>query len=388
MEYKTHDLSKQSCSVSAALLFQAGEWMYIEKISLKGYRNLNEMTIDLKNGINIFYGANAQGKTNFLEAIYICASGRSLRTRNDSQLIHFDAPESHIQIHIKKENRNDKIDIHLKKENKKGIAVNGIPIKKLGDLFGTCHAVIFSPEDLNLIKEGPGERRRFMDMEICQMDAVYYYNLQQYYRILKQRNHLLKEIQKNAGGKDTLFVWDEQLIDMAKRIIASRRDFLEKLNEMASQKQIRLTGGKDRLKIEYKPNSWENQLEDKIKRNLQRDILLGATQSGPHKDDILFLVNGNDVKQYGSQGQQRTTALATRLAEIDLIEQETGQKPILLLDDVLSELDKSRQSFLMESIGDLQAVITCTGIEDVIKGYIGQAYLYCVEEGNIQKINV
>ena len=360
--------------------------MYIKHISLKGYRNLNEMTIDLKNGITIFYGANAQGKTNFLEAIYICSSGRSVRTKNDSQLIQFDALESHIQVLIQKENRNDKIDIHLKKENKKGIAVNGIPIKKLGDLFGICHAVIFSPEDLELIKEGPTQRRRFMDMEICQMNTVYYYNLQQYYRILKQRNHLLKEIQKKSALKDTLFVWDEQLIDMGKRIIASRKEFLEKLNEIASQKQKQLTGGKDELKIEYKPNSLENQLEEKIKRNLQRDILLGATQCGPHKDDILFLVNGNDVKKYGSQGQQRTTALSTRLAEIDLIETETKQKPILLLDDVLSELDKSRQSFLMESIGNLQAIITCTGIEDAIKSYIGQAYLFCVEQGNIQKI--
>ena len=173
--------------------------------------------------------------------------------------------------HFFEENRNDKIDIHLKKENKKGIAVNGIPIKKLGDLFGICHAVIFSPEDLELIKEGPTQRRRFMDMEICQMNTVYYYNLQQYYRILKQRNHLLKEIQKKSALKDTLFVWDEQLIDMGKRIIASRKEFLEKLNEIASQKQKQLTGGKDELKIEYKPNSLENQLEEKIKRNLQRE---------------------------------------------------------------------------------------------------------------------
>ncbi len=360
--------------------------MYIEKVSVSKYRNLNDMTLFLKNGINIFYGENAQGKTNFLESLYLCSSGRSLRTRNDNQLIEFESHESHIQIFIRKKNNIERIDVHLKRDNKKGIAVNGIPIRKLGELFGICHAVIFSPEDLNLIKEGPVIRRKFMDMEICQMNIVYYYDLQKYYRILKQRNNLLKEIQKNPLQKNTLFIWDEQLIDTARRIIAARRGFLEKLNEIASEKQKRLTGAKDRLKIIYKPNSVENQLPEKLKKNQQRDILMGATQSGPHKDDILFMINEKDVKLYGSQGQQRTTALATKLAEIDLIKQETGQKPILLLDDVLSELDKKRQNFLMESIGELQSILTCTGIEDSIKRYINQASLFYVEKGNIKKI--
>lgn len=344
------------------------------------------MTLVLKNGINIFYGENAQGKTNLLESLYLCVSGRSLRTRNDSQLIEFDSKESHIQIFVQKEKTTDRIDVHLKRDGKKGIAVNGIPLKKLGELFGTCHAVIFSPEDLNLIKEGPFDRRRFMDMEICQMNTVYYYDLQKYYRVLKQRNNLLKEIQKKPTLKDTLFVWDEQLIDTAKRIIDARSDFLYKLDQIASEKQKSLTGGKDELKIAYKPNCTKTQLEEKLIKNQQRDILLGATQSGPHKDDILFFVNGKDVKQYGSQGQQRTTALSAKLAEIELIEQETAQKPILLLDDVLSELDKNRQNFLMQSIGNMQAVLTCTGIEDAIKQYIPQATLFHVDKGMITKI--
>lgn len=360
--------------------------MYIEKVSLSKYRNLSDITLFLKNGVNIFYGENAQGKTNFLEALYLCSSGRSLRTKSDNQLIEFESHESHIQMFIQKERNIDRIDIHLKRNNKKGIAVNGIPLKKLGELFGICHAVIFSPEDLNLIKEGPVTRRKFMDMEICQMNIVYYYDLQKYYRILKQRNNLLKEIQRNPSLRNTLFIWDEQLIDTAKRIIDTRRGFLEKLNEIASEKQKRLTGAKDSLKIIYKPNSIENQLEEKLKKNQQRDILMGATQSGPHKDDILFTINEKDVKLYGSQGQQKTTALAAKLAEIDLIEQETGQKPVLLLDDVLSELDRKRQNFLMESIGELQSILTCTGIEDSIKGYINQAYLFYVERGNIEKI--
>lgn len=357
--------------------------MYIQKVSLTGYRNLKDTTLLLKNGINILCGENAQGKTNFLESLYLCAFGRSLRTKNDSQLIEFEATESHIQTLIQKPKTIDRIDIHLKKEGKKGIAVNGIPLKKLGELFGTCHAVIFSPEDLNLIKEGPVARRRFMDMEICQMNLVYYYDLQKYYKILKQRNHLLKEIQKKPSLKETLFLWDEQLTDTAERIIATRSDFLDKLNQISSKKQNELTGGKDALKILYKPNSSKNQLQQKLKKNQQRDILLGTTQAGPHKDDILFLVNDKDVKQYGSQGQQRTTALAIKLAEITLIEQETGQKPILLLDDVLSELDKNRQNFLMENIGQLQTILTCTGIEDSIKEYVKQACLFYVQNGVI-----
>lgn len=360
--------------------------MYIQKVSLTGYRNLKDITLFLKNGINIFYGENAQGKTNFLESLYLCASGRSLRTKNDSQLIEFNAKESHIQVLIQKLNSADKIDIHLKKEAKKGIAINGVALKKLGELFGTCHAVIFSPEDLNLVKNGPVERRRFMDMEICQMNVVYYYNLQNYYKILKQRNHLLKEIQKKPTLKDTLFIWDKQLVDMGKRIIDTRSDFLIQLNKIASKKQNRLTGGNDALEIIYKPNSTAQQLEQKIANTHQRDILLGTTQYGPHKDDIVFLINGKDVKQYGSQGQQRTTALSAKLAEIDLIEQQTAQKPILLLDDVFSELDKNRQNFLMESIGHLQTVLTCTGIEDVIKEYVKQAYLFHVEKGEIKRI--
>lgn len=348
---------------------------------------MEQMDMELKNGMNIFSGDNAQGKTNFLESLYICATGRSPRTRNDSQLVRFGEKESHIQVFVQKENRADRIDVHLKRDEKKGVAVNGIPVRKLGDLFGTLYAVIFSPEDLNLIKNGPGERRRFLDLELCQLSNVYYYDLQQYYRILRQRNFLLKEIQKKPNLQDTLFVWDDQLVQFATRMISARRDFLEKLNEISSEKLWRLTGGKDRLKIEYKPNCEEPFLAERLKKNLRRDIFAGTTQTGPHKDDILFFINGNDVKTYGSQGQQRTTALATRLAEIELIREETGQQPILLLDDVLSELDEKRQNFLMESISGMQTILTCTGIEDAVKKYLQDGYVFQVEKGKIKRVN-
>lgn len=357
--------------------------MYITEVSLQGFRNLEQLNMEPSRGINVIYGSNAQGKTNFLESLYFCAMGRSMRSKSDQQLIKFGAEESHIRMLVQRKNRYDRIDVHLKREEKKGIAVNGLPVRKLGDLFGTLYAVIFSPEDLSLVKDGPGERRRFLDMELCQLSKVYYYDLQQYYRILKQRNNLLKEIQKKPSLTETLFVWDDQMAEYGERIISARNRFLLRLDEIAAEKLSQLTGGMDTLKTVYHPNCESGQLMEKLRRNQERDIYFGATQSGPHKDDILFSIDGREVKVYGSQGQQRTTALAARLAEIDLIREETGEKPVLLLDDVFSELDEQRQKFLLESIGGLQAFLTCTGIEDSVKKYISRDNLFYVENGNM-----
>ncbi len=359
--------------------------MQIKEVSLQQFRNLSKLHITPAAGINVFYGDNAQGKTNFLEALYFCALGRSLRGKNEQQLIAFDAQESHIRMEVTRKNRSDRIDVHLKREEKKGIAVNGLPVKKMGDLFGTLYAVIFSPEDLSLVKDGPAERRRFLDMELCQISHVYYYDLQQYCRILKQRNHLLKEIRQKPRLADTLSVWDTQLIAYGKKIMTARTKFLTRLDDIASKKQKDLTGGKDCLKTEYKPNCEQIHFAERLEKSLERDILTGSTQIGPHKDDISFFVNGKDVKQFGSQGQQRTTVLSARLAEIELIQEETGEKPVLLLDDVLSELDESRQQYLMQSIEGLQAFLTCTGIEDAVKGYLQKENLFFVQNGQITK---
>lgn len=357
--------------------------MYITEVSLQGFRNLAQLKIEPSRGINVIYGSNAQGKTNFLESLFFCAMGRSMRGKNDQQLIQFGAEESHIRMLVQRQSRYDRIDVHLKQNEKKGIAVNGLPVRKLGDLFGTLYAVIFSPEDLSLVKDGPGERRRFLDMELCQLSKVYYYDLQQYYHILKQRNNLLKEIAKKPELSETLFVWDAQMAEYGERIISARKRFLLRLDEIAAEKLSRLTGGKDHLQTVYKPNCEEGALAEKLRRNLERDIFFGATQSGPHKDDVIFSIDGREVKVYGSQGQQRTTALAARLAEIDLIRQETGEEPVLLLDDVFSELDERRQKYLLESIGGLQAFVTCTGIEDSVKKYIARDNLFYVENGVI-----
>lgn len=361
--------------------------MYIEKLSLTGFRNLKDINLKLNNGINIFFGENAQGKTNILESIYICSTGRSHRTRSDSQLINFIKQESHIQLYAVKEKRKDRIDVHIKRDEKKGIAINGIAIKKSGELFGTLYTVIFSPEDLNLIKEGPSERRRFMDIEICQINNIYYYDLQQYYKVLKQRNNLLKKIQINPSLKETLFVWDKQLLEYGEKIINSREKFIKKLSKIAAKEHKKISGDKEILEINYKPSCNLPDLAQKMNNYLERDIIYGSTQIGPHKDDISFLINGNDVKIYGSQGQQRTTALSCKLAEIELIKNETGYTPVLLLDDVLSELDKQRQKYLLDNIDKIQVIITCTGIEDSINKYKNKSFIFSIKDGDIYKQN-
>lgn len=362
--------------------------MLVRSVSVQGFRNLKDDTIILNDGINILCGDNAQGKTNILEAIYFCSMGRSHRIKQDSRLINFDSKEAHIRVFTEKEKLTDRIDVHLRKDEKKGIAVNGIPIKRLNELLGTFYTVIFSPEDLSLIKNAPSERRRFIDMELCQLSNVYYYDLQQYYKVLKQRNNLLKRLIKEPSLKDTVFIWDNQLVDFGKRIIRERMDFCKKLEEFASENHRLITGGNEKLKIEYKPNCDIENFEEKLVSSLERDIFTGSTNYGPHKDDMSFFVNGSDVRIFGSQGQQRTAALSMKLAEIDIIKSETGVTPVMLLDDVLSELDEKRQNFLLDMTSDIQSVITCTGIEDSIKKFTGKANVMSVKNGETKPIKI
>jgi DNA replication and repair protein RecF len=337
----------------------------------------------LNKGINVFYGQNAQGKTNFLESIYICSTGRSHRTKYDKELIKFGEKESHIRVYVNKGSSSDRIDTHLKINDKKGIAVNGIPIKKSGELFGTLYTVIFSPEDLQLIKNAPSERRKFMDMQLAQINPVYCNALSQYYRILKHRNNLLKNMQKNPELRETLFAWDSQLVKFGIRIIDERSRFIEQISQISDRRHEFISDKKEKLEICYKPDVKANDFEERLNNFIERDIVTGTTNCGPHRDDIDFIVNGNDVKIYGSQGQQRTASLCAKLAQIDVIENETNQKPVLLLDDVLSELDEKRQYCLMECIKDIQTILTCTGIEDTVKKYSGNAKIFKVENGNI-----
>lgn len=360
--------------------------MYIESLSLDFFRNYSHLSMEFDPKVNIFYGQNAQGKTNLLEAIYLCATGRSHRSQYDREMIHWNQEEAHIQILLQKEHGKQKIDMHLKKNSKKGAALNGVALQKLGQLLGTLHVVMFSPEDLALIKNGPKERRRFLDMELCQLYPVYYYNLQQYYRLLKQRNQLLKSLQKKPELIDTLPIWDEQLVSLGSQIIQTRQEFIQHLNEKIQPIHHHITGQKESLVIQYEKDITLDEYGNKLKKSRGRDIDQGNTSVGPHRDDLSFWINQVDVRLYGSQGQQRSVALSLKLGEIELVKETIKDVPVLLLDDVLSELDRHRQYHLMDYISDLQTFLTCTGVEDLIFQRFDSSTFYQVCEGNIKKM--
>lgn len=358
--------------------------MYISEVSLYQFRNYDNINIKFHPKLNILFGKNAQGKTNILEAIYICATARSHRTSREKEVIHWNKEEAHIRLLLYKRNRIDKFDFHLDKKGKKSVFINGVPIKKLGNLFGIMNLIFFSPEDLQLIKNGPKERRRFLDIELCQLDKIYLYNLQQYYKVLKQRNHLLKKVKLNISKKSMLEIWDEQLIYFGEKVIETRKVFINKISNIASVVHKNITSKKENLSIEYFPSIEKEKFKDKLKDYLDKDIQTGISSIGPHRDDIFFKINNNDIRIYGSQGQQRTTVLSLKLAEIDLIKSEIGEAPILLLDDVLSELDKNRQVDLVSNIENIQTILTCTGVEDIILKKLHKGFLFYIENGYIE----
>lgn len=361
--------------------------MIVKSLELKDYRNYNNLNVQFHSGTNILYGENAQGKTNILEAIYLCGTTKSHRGSKDKEVIMFEKEESHIRVQLDKNNIEHRIDLHLKKNKAKGVAIDGHPIKKQGELFGMLNLVFFSPEDLYIIKNGPSERRRFLDLELCQLDKIYLNNLSNYNKVLQQRNNLLKQIGFNRNLLETLYIWDAKLIEYGKKIIVSRFDFIDKLNSIVGDIHKKLTGGKEELKLQYEPNVEVHIFEDKLKKSLERDLALKMTNVGPHRDDFNFLVGTIDIRKYGSQGQQRTAALSCKLAEIDLVKSIIKDNPILLLDDVLSELDRQRQTYLLNSIGEIQTIITCTGLEEFINHRFQYNKIFHVEEGNITEKN-
>ncbi|MBB2184734.1 DNA replication/repair protein RecF [Lachnospiraceae bacterium MD1] len=361
--------------------------MIVKSLELKDYRNYNNLNVQFHSGTNILYGENAQGKTNILEAIYLCGTTKSHRGSKDKEVIMFEKEESHIRVQLDKNNIEHRIDLHLKKNKAKGVAIDGHPIKKQGELFGMLNLVFFSPEDLYIIKNGPSERRRFLDLELCQLDKIYLNNLSNYNKVLQQRNNLLKQIGFNRNLLETLYIWDAKLIEYGKKIIVSRFDFIDKLNSIVGDIHKKLTGGKEELKLQYEPNVEVHIFEDKLKKSLERDLALKMTNVGPHRDDFNFLVGTIDIRKYGSQGQQRTAALSCKLAEIDLVKSIIKDNPILLLDDVLSELDRQRQTYLLNSIGEIQTIITCTGLEEFINHRFQYNKIFHVEEGNVTEKN-
>ena len=361
--------------------------MKIKQLKLKNYRNYDLLDLEFDSSTNIFYGDNAQGKTNILESIYLCGTTKSHRGTKDRDLIKFGEEESHIEAVVEKNEVTFKIDIHLKKNSPKGIAINKMPIRRASELFGIINIVFFSPEDLNIIKNGPSERRRFIDLELAQLDKVYLSDLSNYNRIVNQRNKLLKDSYNRQEILETLDVWDMQLAHYGKKIIDRRNLFIYQLNEIAGKVHERLTGEKEILNIYYEPSNGNKDLEQAIKSNRERDLRMKSTSIGPHRDDICFMINEVDIRKFGSQGQQRTAALSLKLSEIELVKQVTKDTPILLLDDVLSELDKHRQNYLLDSICDVQTLITCTGVDDFVNKRFSINKMFNVEKGNVTKEN-
>ena len=361
--------------------------MILKSVALSHFRNYDDLYMEFDKGTNILYGDNAQGKTNVLESIYVSGTTKSHKGSKDRELIQFGQEESHIQTVVEKGGLDYQIDMHLKKNKSKGIAINRIPIKKASELFGILNIVFFSPEDLNIIKNGPSERRRFLDVELCQLDKIYLYNLTKYNKILNQRNRLLKDINFKPELLDTLAVWDMQLVEYGKKIIQIRKEFVEELNAIVYEIHKKISGNKEELVLKYEPDVIAENMEAQLEKCKEKDLRFGQTSVGPHRDDLCFMIKEIDVRKYGSQGQQRSCALSLKLSEIELVKKSIKETPILILDDVLSELDSNRQNFLLNSIHDIQTIITCTGLDEFVRNRFEINKIFKVVNGTVEAKN-
>lgn len=358
--------------------------MTIDSLELLHFRNYEREIFEFDPETNVLFGDNAQGKTNVLEGIYLCSTTRSHKGSKDREMIKMGEEDAHLRMTVCRDRVKHKMDIHLKKSKAKGIAVDGVPIKKSGDLLGISNVIFFSPEDLQIIQNGPDARRKFIDMEICQLDKMYLYNLTKYKHVLKQRNELLKQISISPELLDTLCIWSSQLVQYGTYIIRARKEFVDKLNGYIQDIHSKLTGGSETMELIYEPNVTADAFGQEIAAAEKRDLFTKTTNVGPHRDDLSFISKNMDLRKYGSRGQQRTGALSLKLTEIKIVEEKTGEKPILLLDDVLSELDRKRQNFLLEHIKGIQTIITCTGLEEFIKNGININKTFEIVSGSVK----
>ncbi|MDR3086178.1 MAG: DNA replication/repair protein RecF [Christensenellaceae bacterium] len=357
--------------------------MKILELSLFNFRNYEEEHFLPKAGVNILLGENAQGKTNLLEAIFLCCLGRSHRTPRERELIRYDQPLASVLLRCEKGDVTRSIRVSLSQEQRRRVFLDSLPVQNIGELMGQLNCVLFAPEHLSIVKQGPSERRRFIDMEISQTYPSYFYALQQYAHILRQRNNLLKAIADDPSLLKTLSAWDEQMAKTAAFLIRQRRLFLEKLSELARRNHFEISGQKEGLLLRYEPNLEDEEpasILNALESGRKRDLRLLSSQIGPHRDDFALILDGRDLRAFGSQGQQRTAALALKLSELDLIYQETGEWPILMLDDVLSELDSARQGFLLERVLPVQTFLTTALPVEKMQG----AFLFLVENGHVQ----
>lgn len=369
--------------------------MILKELELTQYRNFDHVHVHFDAPIVLFVGPNAQGKTNMLESIYVLAMAKSHRTSKDKELIQWDAPFARLSCRVDRRIGPINLDIQLTSKGKRA-KVNQLEQRRLSDYIGAMNVVMFAPEDLSIVKGSPNVRRRFLDMEIGQVSKSYLYHILQYQKLVHQRNQAMKELQIGRPFGDMLDIYNVQLAQLAAKVLHKRFIFMDKLEEWGQEIHAQITEGRETLTLSYESTlpvtaeMSESEAEEAAYRHLtsikDREIARGTSLAGPHRDDIHFFINGTSVHQYGSQGQQRTTALSLKLAEIELIHQEVGEYPLLLLDDVLSELDANRQSHLLQNIKDrVQTFVTTTGVEGLYHQTLQQASIYRVKQGTITR---
>lgn len=376
--------------------------LVIRSLELENFRNYDSLQMEFKAGTNLLYGNNAQGKTNILEAIFLSCTTKSHKGSRDKEMIRFGKEEAHIRTVLKKNGAPYRIDMHLRTSKNKGIALDGCKMKSASTFLKKLgvNLIFFSPEDLGIIKNGPFERRRFLDLELCQLDHGYLEALNRYQKAIVQRAKVLKSLQKSGvnpeEGADPrwmqLDVWDDLLLENGSEIVRGRERFVSEIAPTLSLMHEKLSGGRESLTIRYEQNTVPENYAEQLRRSRKKDFFTGQTNVGPHRDDLSFLVKKigteeTDIRRFGSQGQQRTAALSLKLAEIELVKKMTDQTPILLLDDVLSELDANRQRDLLSAIGNIQTIITCTGLDEFVEHHFEINQLYHIEEGKILLAN-
>lgn len=355
--------------------------MWISKINLLNFRNYKTEKIELGKDINIFYGENAQGKTNIIESIFFGSMGKSFRAKKDLEVIKLNENEAIVEIFFEKKDRDGKIKIEI--SNKKNVFLNGVKLKKLSQLLGNINIVIFTPDDINILKGGPQNRRKFLDIMISQLKPNYMYNLNLYKKTIEQRNKYLRQIREENKTEKLLDIWDEKLVEYADQIYKYRKYYIEKIKEKIKKIHSDITEEKEEIEIKYltcckNKEEYLNLLKEKRKI----DIIKGYTTKGIHGDDFNIFINNKQLDIYGSQGQYRTAILSLKMSELEIIEDEIGEMPILLLDDFMSELDEKRRNHLLEKIRDIQVIITCT---DKIKLENQKILIYNVNNGKVSR---
>lgn len=347
--------------------------MYINEISLENFRNYINQKIKLNKNINIFYGDNAQGKTNIIESIFLCAYGKSFRSKKDTDLIKFNEEMAKVNILYERKDRQGNIKVEIRE--KKTFYINDIKQAKVSDIVGKVNVVIFTPDDIDIIKDGPQRRRKFLDMLISSLRPNYIHLLNTYNKTLEQRNNYLRQIKYENKKEEMLDIWDEQLAEYSYKIYEYRKYFIEKISERIDSIHNSITkSGKESIKIKYISNSKNKEgFLENLKKSRQIDINRGFTAIGIHRDDFIIYIENKPISIFGSQGQQRTAILTLKLCELDIVKEEIGETPILLLDDFMSELDEKRRKNFLKNINDCQVIITCTDKIDIGKN--GKVFL-------------